>query len=84
VEDELCPLRLRREAQASFDFHPFLSIPVWETFLKSSSPEVDFKRFFSSPALTPDGKELVIGQGLHVGAKAELVCLDPSVAEKGL
>ena len=29
---------------------------VWETFLKTSSPEVDFKGFFSSPALTADGK----------------------------
>ena len=49
---------------------------VWETFLKSSSPEVDFKGFFSSPALTADGKHLIIGQGLHVDGKAELVCLE--------
>jgi len=49
---------------------------VWETFLKSSSPEVDFKGFFSSPALTADGKYLIIGQGLHTDAEAELVCLD--------
>lgn len=49
---------------------------VWETFLKSSAPEVDFKAFFSSPALTADGKDLIIGQGLHVDGKAELVCLE--------
>jgi outer membrane protein assembly factor BamB len=49
---------------------------VWETFLKSSAPEVDFKGFFSSPALTADGKDLIIGQGLHADAKADLVCLD--------
>ena len=49
---------------------------VWETFLKSSAPEVDFKGFFSSPALTADGKDLIIGQGLHVDGKVELVCLE--------
>jgi len=49
---------------------------VWETFLKSSSPEVDFKGFFSSPALTTDGKHLIIGQGLHTDGESELVCLE--------
>ena len=49
---------------------------VWETFLKSPSPEIDFKGFFSSPALTADGKHLIIGQGLHTDADAELVCLE--------
>ncbi|MHC4200913.1 MAG: hypothetical protein ACYSU0_13050, partial [Planctomycetota bacterium] len=49
---------------------------VWETFLKSSAPEVEFKGFFSSPALTADGKNLIIGQGLHLDAKAELLCLE--------
>ena len=49
---------------------------VWETFLKSSSPELDFKGFFSSPALTTDGKHLIVGQGLHTDAGAELVCLE--------
>ena len=49
---------------------------VWETQLKSSSPKVDFKGFFSSPALTADGKDLIIGQGLHVDGDAELVCLE--------
>ncbi|MHC4252545.1 MAG: outer membrane protein assembly factor BamB family protein, partial [Planctomycetota bacterium] len=49
---------------------------VWETFLKSSTPEVDFKGFFSSPALTADGRDLIIGQGLHLDAKADLICLD--------
>jgi len=49
---------------------------VWETQLKSSSPKTDFKGFFSSPALTADGKDLIIGQGLHVDGDAELVCLE--------
>ncbi|NQU20118.1 MAG: PQQ-binding-like beta-propeller repeat protein, partial [Candidatus Nealsonbacteria bacterium] len=54
---------------------------LWETFLKSPSPEVDFKGFFSSPALTTDGKYLIIGQGLHTDAEAELVCLDAATGD---
>jgi len=54
---------------------------VWETFLKSSSPEVDFKGFFSSPALTADGKHLIIGQGLHTDAESELICLDAATGD---
>jgi len=49
---------------------------VWETFLKSASPEIDFMGFFSSPALTADGEHLLIGQGLHTDGEAELVCLE--------
>ena len=49
---------------------------VWETFLKSPSPEIDFKGFFSSPALTADGEHLLIGQGLHADGEAELICLE--------
>ncbi len=36
----------------------------------------EFKGFISSPALTADGKYLVIGQGLHTDFDSELVCLD--------
>jgi len=54
---------------------------LWETFLKSPSPEVDFKGFFSSPALTTDEKYLVIGQGLHTDAEAEMVCLDAATGD---
>jgi outer membrane protein assembly factor BamB len=36
----------------------------------------DFVGFFSSPALTADGSRLLIGQGLHLDADADLVCLD--------
>ncbi len=32
--------------------------------------------FFSSPALSADGKSLLIGQGLHFDPNAHLVCLD--------
>ncbi len=34
------------------------------------------KAFFSSPALTADGKYLVIGQGLHDDTDCSLLCLD--------
>lgn len=50
--------------------------PIWTTELKSTQPELDFMGFFSSPALSADGKSLVIGQGLHADANAELVCLN--------
>ena len=46
----------------------------WLTDTKDGKAE--FKGFFSSPALTADGTSLVIGQGLHLDANAELVCLD--------
>jgi outer membrane protein assembly factor BamB len=42
--------------------------------------DTDLKGFFSSPALSADGKSLVIGQGLHPDADCMLVCLD---AESG-
>ena len=38
--------------------------------------EDTLKAFFSSPALTADGKYLVIGQGLHDDADCALLCLD--------
>lgn len=40
--------------------------------------EEDLKGFFSSPAVTEDGKHLVIGQGLHFDRDSHLVCLDTS------
>jgi outer membrane protein assembly factor BamB len=47
---------------------------VWKAELKDASH--DFKGFFSSPAMSADGKSLVIGQGLHPDYDSELVCLD--------
>ncbi len=38
------------------------------------------KGFFSSPALTGDGRYLVIGQGLHPDSNCHLICID---TEKG-
>ncbi len=46
----------------------------WLTDTKDGKAE--FKGFFSSPAITADGTSLIIGQGLHEDANAELVCLD--------
>ncbi len=36
--------------------------------------EVELKGFFSSPALTADGKYLVVGQGLHYDKHCSLLC----------
>jgi len=47
---------------------------VWEVDMKDTTR--DFGGFFSSPALTADGKSLVIGQGLHPDYDSELVCID--------
>ena len=44
--------------------------------LDSPAKDESFKPFFSSPALTADGKYLVIGQGLHDDADSYLVCVD--------
>lgn len=37
--------------------------------------------FFSSPALTADGKYLLIGQGLHPDTNCRLLCLDAETGE---
>ncbi len=36
----------------------------------------EIKGFFSSPALTADGRYLVIGQGLHPDTNCRLICID--------
>jgi outer membrane protein assembly factor BamB len=51
--------------------------PIWKT-LKAEGEYL--KPFFSSPAITADGKYLVIGQGLHDDADCHLICLE---AERG-
>jgi len=37
--------------------------------------------FFSSPALTQDGKYMLIGQGLHPDTNCNLICLDAATGE---
>lgn len=48
----------------------------WLCELKKTGTKSEFKGFFSSPAITADGRHLVIGQGLHTDYDSELVCLD--------
>jgi outer membrane protein assembly factor BamB len=36
----------------------------------------DMKGFFSSPALSADGRHLLIGQGLHPDSDCHLICID--------
>jgi outer membrane protein assembly factor BamB len=51
----------------------------WQTdgFLdpQSGTPQ-DFRGIFSSPALTADGRYLVVGQGFHDDANSDLICLE--------
>jgi outer membrane protein assembly factor BamB len=47
--------------------------PLWQVTQVGDEP---LRPFFSSPALTRDGKYLVIGQGLHQDRDCALLCLD--------
>jgi outer membrane protein assembly factor BamB len=49
---------------------------LWETTSLDEAGEQPLKPFFSSPALTADGKYLLIGQGLHDDADCHLLCLE--------
>lgn len=40
-----------------------------------------FKGFFSSPAITADGKHLLIGQGLHPDSDCRLICLETATGK---
>ncbi len=48
----------------------------WLSTVLDPAKKLDFVGFFSSPALTADGKSLIVGQGLHTDYDARLVCLD--------
>ena len=50
--------------------------PVWTCESRHPAGKLPFKGFISSPALSADGRYLVIGQGLHTDYDSELVCLD--------
>ena len=52
---------------------------IWKLDMKDATR--DFGGFFSSPALTADGKSLVIGQGLHPDYDSELVCIDTATGK---
>jgi outer membrane protein assembly factor BamB len=47
--------------------------PLWQITQVAGE---DLRPFFSSPALTRDGKYLVIGQGLHSDRDCSLLCFD--------
>ena len=53
--------------------------PKWENWKDNN--DKDFRGFFSSPALTADGKRIVIGQGLHDDADCSLLCLDAATGK---
>ncbi|QOV91655.1 outer membrane protein assembly factor BamB family protein [Humisphaera borealis] len=48
---------------------------LWKTS-SATKDGTPFNAFFSSPAISKDGKSLVIGQGLHEHADCSLLCLD--------
>jgi outer membrane protein assembly factor BamB len=47
--------------------------PIWQVTEMNDEP---LRAFFSSPALTKDGKYLIIGQGLHADNDCSLLCFD--------
>jgi outer membrane protein assembly factor BamB len=47
--------------------------PLWQVTEAGDEP---LRPFFSSPALTQDGKYLVIGQGLHADRDCSLLCFE--------
>jgi len=52
--------------------------PLWQVTEADGEP---LRPFFSSPALTRDGKYLVIGQGLHEDANCSLLCFDTATGQ---
>ena len=53
--------------------------PLWQTTQNGNEP---LRPFFSSPAVTPDGKYLVIGQGLHQDRDCSLLCFDTATGQQ--
>ncbi|HVT90235.1 MAG TPA: PQQ-binding-like beta-propeller repeat protein [Tepidisphaeraceae bacterium] len=51
---------------------------IWET---TRLGDELLKPFFSSPAITADGKNLIIGQGLHEDRDCALLCFDTSTGK---
>lgn len=51
--------------------------PRWSTstYRTAAGDETQFKGFFSTPALSADGRYLVVGQGLHFDEHCELLCV---------
>ena len=52
--------------------------PLWQVTEIKNEP---LRPFFSSPAVTPDGKYLVIGQGLHEDRDCSLLCFEAATGQ---
>jgi len=50
-------------------------------WIVSESPSGPFKGIFSSPALTADGKYLVIGEGLHADKDSAMLCFEAATGK---
>ena len=61
---------------ASLDFDT--GKPIWQVTELAGQP---LPPFFSSPAVTPDGKYLVIGQGLHQDRNSSLLCFETATGK---
>jgi len=61
---------------ASLDFE--MGKPIWQVTQIGKDALLPF---FSSPAVTPDGKYVVIGQGLHQDRNASLLCFEAATGK---
>ncbi|MBS3734706.1 MAG: PQQ-binding-like beta-propeller repeat protein [Phycisphaerae bacterium] len=76
-----CYMALGRNYGSVFRLNAVTGRELWEVESgedPNTGEEVEFKGFFSSPAVTADGEYLVIGQGLHADVNSELICLNTS------
>jgi outer membrane protein assembly factor BamB len=55
----------------------------WVTFetTDDKGATIGFKGFFSSPALTADGKYVIIGEGLHTDKDSAMICLEAATGK---
>jgi outer membrane protein assembly factor BamB len=74
-----CTLTPPTSAGAVFCLNAVTGERKWVTFdgvVPGSSKPVTFKGIFSSPAITADGKYVVVGEGLHLDRDSALLCFD--------
>jgi len=53
--------------------------PLWQKTENGNEP---LRPFFSSPTVTPDGKYVIIGQGLHQDRDCSLLCFDAATGQQ--
>lgn len=51
------------------------------TFINAAGKKQGFKGFFSSPAVSADGRYLVIGQGVHNDTNCGLICVEAATGK---